>query len=151
MIVLLDARFRSRVPAFARSMARCSGSVSAQRERASTGAKDGATCSQTHRGERTRERANARTKTRKPQGNARDSIVPGGHGAGLPQQDRQQYSQHQDKQPQGGRRRSDGPAAACFAGSEARVEQEPLSVSVLQKQEHEGRSRTVEQMTNQPG
>src|SRR5438445_1935215 len=90
MIVLLDARFRSRVPAFARSMARCSGSVSAQRERASTGAKDGATCSQTHRGERTRERANARTrehanartreranartKTRKPQGNARDSI-----------------------------------------------------------------------------
>src|SRR2546428_2480046 len=74
MIVLLVARFRSRVRAFARSMARCSGSVSAQRERASTGAKDGATCSRTHRGERTRERANARTKTRKPQGNARDSI-----------------------------------------------------------------------------
>jgi len=62
MIVLLVARFRSRVGAFPRSRVQwvdVLGSVSAQRERASTGAQDGATCSQTHRGEGTRERANA--------------------------------------------------------------------------------------------
>src|SRR3989442_10204537 len=52
------------------------------------------------------------------------------------QQNRQQHSQPQHKKPQRWCRRTHRAGTAGFAGGNARVEQEPLSVAALQHQEH---------------
>src|SRR5215469_18395571 len=63
------------------------------------------------------------------------------------QQDRQQHTQPQTKQPNRGRRSTNRAHPALFTRGVSRIEQQPSRVAALQQQKSKGSSSSVDQVS----